>query len=258
MRRCYRLAKALCSTDPRTVLRDLRCELHLQLSSRERTAALAGLRASRTPAEIMQFAQTQVLGGPSQRAAEVLPFMQMVAERKPRSIVELGTGEGGTTLLFANAVPSVSRVVGVSLFVTNRARLSMLHPEGVALELIDGSSYNPQTIAAVKRALRGRPIDLLFIDGDHTFAGALLDFRSYRSLVMPGGLIAFHDIVPDQQLRGGPPTEAWSGQVPALWEILRHQYRHWEFVESWDQLGSGIGVLEHDPSIEPMIVPTRG
>jgi predicted O-methyltransferase YrrM len=253
----YPLAKALRSAHARTVLRDLPQELHFQLSGRVRSTAWTRLRASRSPADIMQFAGTQVHGGPSQRETEILPMLRMVAEREARTIVELGTGEGGTTLLFSNALPSVSLVVGVSLFVTNRVRLSEFHRETVSLHLIDGSCYAAETISTVKSVLGGRPIDLLFIDGDHTLAGALLDFRSYRGLVAPGGLIAFHDIVPDQRLRGGPPSEAWSGEAPVLWEILRHQYRHWEFVESWNQLGSGIGVLEHDPGVLPSIVPRR-
>jgi hypothetical protein len=229
--------------------------LRFQLRDAEHNAAIAGLRASCSSVDILRFAQTQVVGWPSHREPAIPRFWSGSAGASRRRSWSTGTGEGGTTLLFANALQSVSLVVGVSLFMTNRSRLSTLHSESVALELIDGSSYGPQTIAAVKRTLGERPMDMLFIDGDHAFAGALLDFRSYRGLVPPGGFTGFHDVVPDQRLRGGPPSEAWSGEVPLLWESLRYQCRHREFVESWDQLGAGIGVLEHDPSVEPTIVP---
>lgn len=38
-----------------------------------------------------------------------------------------------------------------------------------------------------------KPIDLLYIDGNHTYAGVRNDFHSYAPFVKHGGLIAFHD-----------------------------------------------------------------
>lgn len=36
-------------------------------------------------------------------------------------------------------------------------------------------------------------VDLVFIDGDHTYAGVQADLEAYLPLVRPGGLIAGHD-----------------------------------------------------------------
>ena len=58
------------------------------------------------------------------------------------------------------------------------------------------NSHNLDTLNKVKRILADRPIDLLFIDGDHTYVGVKMDFEMYRPLVRKGGIIAFHDIVP--------------------------------------------------------------
>ncbi len=38
-----------------------------------------------------------------------------------------------------------------------------------------------------------RPIDLLFIDGDHSYEGCSSDLRAWADFVRPGGWIAFHD-----------------------------------------------------------------
>jgi predicted O-methyltransferase YrrM len=43
----------------------------------------------------------------------------------------------------------------------------------------------------------GGPLDLVFIDGDHSEAGVRTDFRLIAPWVKPGGLIAFHDLIPD-------------------------------------------------------------
>lgn len=38
-----------------------------------------------------------------------------------------------------------------------------------------------------------RPIDFLWIDGDHSYEGARHDFEAWKDLVAPGGVIAGHD-----------------------------------------------------------------
>lgn len=57
----------------------------------------------------------------------------------------------------------------------------------------------------MRRLLGSRPIELLFIDGDHTLEGVRRDLELYGRLLAEGGLVAFHDIV------SGPP-----GSVEAI------------------------------------------
>jgi predicted O-methyltransferase YrrM len=154
-------------------------------------------------------------------------------------------------------MPSVTRLVGIDLRVRNQGRLRAFARPGLELRFISASSMAESTYRQLEAALGGAPVDLLFIDGDHSFRGAAHDFREYRRLVAPGGLIAFHDIVPDNELRSGAESLAWAGEVPVLWELLRSQYRSHEFVESWDQEARGIGVLEYDPAIDTQLAPHR-
>jgi predicted O-methyltransferase YrrM len=87
-------------------------------------------------------------------------------------------------------------------------------------------------------------LDFLFIDGDHSLQGALSDFRTYAPLVRAGGVVAFHDIVPDFKTRTGLDTGAYAGDVPQVWRRLKDEgFRTEEFVESWEQDGFGIGVV---------------
>lgn len=67
----------------------------------------------------------------------------------------------------------------------------------------------------------------------------------YAPLVRPGGLIAFHDIVPDFKSGYSITTDAYVGEVPALWRQLKQEgHKTWEFVLAPEQDGFGIGVLE--------------
>lgn len=53
------------------------------------------------------------------------------------------------------------------------------------------------------------PLSLLFIDGGHTMEHALGDYRGWTPHLMPGGLLAIHDVFPDPADGGRPPFEIY-------------------------------------------------
>lgn len=53
------------------------------------------------------------------------------------------------------------------------------------------------------------PLGLVFIDGGHSMAAALADYRAWAPHVMPGGVLAIHDVFPDPRDGGRPPYEIW-------------------------------------------------
>lgn len=177
-----------------------------------------------------------------QKPEELIGLARLAAEREPRTVCEIGTYNGGTSL-FLCGLPSVARFVGMDIKPLNRREIAALVPRRVDTAVLEGSSRDLKP--RVGEAFRGSPIDLLFIDGDHSYEGARADLLDYRELVRPGGLIAFHDIVPED-----PDGTGDSGGVPTLWrEIKEHFDKRWEFVRDWKQDGMGIGVIEHDPEV---------
>ena len=50
---------------------------------------------------------------------------------------------------------------------------------------------------------------LVFIDGGHGEAPAHADYEAWAPKVMPGGLLAIHDVFPDPADGGRPPHEIW-------------------------------------------------
>ncbi|HPI94136.1 MAG TPA: class I SAM-dependent methyltransferase [Deltaproteobacteria bacterium] len=62
-------------------------------------------------------------------------------------------------------------------------------------------------VAASEVAVRrwSTPLAMLFIDGGHTYPDAFADYISWSVFLMPGGILAIHDIFPDASLGGQAP-----------------------------------------------------
>lgn len=55
-----------------------------------------------------------------------------------------------------------------------------------------GNTHDPQTLKRLNEILGGKPINLLFIDADHSYNAVKKDFGIYG--VLTKNLIAFHDV----------------------------------------------------------------
>jgi cephalosporin hydroxylase len=164
-------------------------------------------------------------------------------------VCEIGTYSGGHFYMLSQSLPTVTTLIGVDLHVRNKSFLRRLVREDIDVHLIDGDSGSPAVHDAVARATGGRPIDVLFVDGDHRYAGVRSDFLKYRDLVREGGVIAFHDIVEDHWTRFGRETVGWTGDVPVFWRQLKPDGQTFEFVADPEQDGLGIGALIHSSSM---------
>jgi predicted O-methyltransferase YrrM len=177
---------------------------------------------------------------------EIVPFLEYAASHRPRIVGEIGMKHGGNTFLFMRGFPDATRVIGLDLVLRNAAKVKFFARGRQQVEVVEGSSYAPVTVEKVRRLLGSEQFDFLFIDGDHSYQGVAEDLISYYDLVRPGGLIAFHDIVPDQTLQTGNRSQSggsYGGGVYVLWQRIRDHFPHREFVESWQQRGYGIGAI---------------
>jgi cephalosporin hydroxylase len=204
--------------------------------------------ACQSPDDFFKFSTQNF--GPHQIKQEITGFLAFAAQSSPQTVCEIGTAKGGTTFLLGQSLPSVTHMLGVDLLVNNKSKLRYFTKPSQQITLIDASSYDPATVDRVKQILSGKPIDLLFIDGDHTYDGVKKDFLLYRHFVKPGGIIAFHDIMPDYMTRYGQNTGRWAGDVPQFWQRIKAFYPNHEFVEDYNQDGLGIGAIVYDPDVQ--------
>ena len=233
----------------RLIARDA-CETAAFLHSRDaRVAARAELTTCRTSEDFYRFTQRHFVRGAAQNMSEITAFVDYARRIEPRVVCEIGVQDGGTNFILSRALGTVTTIVGIDLYVSLKSQLRFYRRGDVALHIIEGSSQAADTHRKLQRVLGSRPIDVLFIDGDHTYEGALRDFSMYSPLVRAGGLIAFHDIVEDSYTRFAIKTESYVGDVPTLWRRVREHYHYEEFIDAPDQDGRGIGVIEQDPAV---------
>ncbi|MEM8769431.1 MAG: class I SAM-dependent methyltransferase [Pseudomonadota bacterium] len=65
------------------------------------------------------------------------------------------------------------------------------------------------------------PLALVFIDGGHSEAAALADYRSWAPHVLSGGILAIHDLFPDPKDGGQAPWHIYQlALASGLFEAL--------------------------------------
>ena len=138
-----------------------------------------------------------------QHIDELTAFTKIVRSLVPRTVVEIGTAQGGVFWLLCRLAAPDATLVSLDLPPEDRFSggerksidLQAMKAPAQTVHAVHGNSHAPDMPDRVRAALGGREIDLLFIDGDHTYEGVRSDYAMFRPLVRAGGLIAFHDIV---------------------------------------------------------------
>ena len=183
----------------------------------------------------VKIAHEAVKAGAAQKTAELAELVALVLDLDPQVILEIGSMVGGSLVAWQLAAPD-AEIISVSLtdgpYGGGDVKTRIDH-------WLDMNSHDPDTLDQVDRILGGRPVDFLFIDGDHSLEGVTNDFEMYSPLVRPGGLIAFHDILPhDPSLGIG---------VERLWDRLASSYDAEEIVVAEHRrdygVWGGIGVI---------------
>ena len=153
-----------------------------------------------------------------------------------KTVLEIGAGPCGTAVYFSEAVGPDGCVVSVDLPAdiggTPHQYEAMAKAKAENWTLVRGDSGSEETLEKVKKALGGRQVGLLFIDGEHTRTAAERDYALYGPLLEQTGIVAFHDIT---------LPELW-----VMWCVLRGKRNpalSVEFIDSKQRIGFGIGAL---------------
>jgi cephalosporin hydroxylase len=203
------------------------------------------LRKSKTVDDILKIAFNLIIAWSGQIKEEIKNLLLLLNKVKPKVVLEIGTARGGTLFLFSNIAHEEAILISVDLYQTIEVKVLFryIKKEKQKIYLIQGDSHNIKTLRKIKAILKDNKVDFLFIDGDHSYEGVKKDFEMYSPLVRKGGIIAFHDIIPDYHTRYGIKTSSWAGEVYKFWNEIKGKYEHLEIVKDRNQDGYGIGVL---------------
>lgn len=145
-------------------------------------------------------------------------------------IVEIGAEFGMSASLFCKVARPGVRIFSVDLFPGD---LMYVHQANLqAAKLAGRSKQIKGDSAQVGRGWQLGPIDLLFIDGDHSYAGVERDMAAWLPHVNSGGTVIFHDAAPDTNKQPHP--------------------LHYEVHKAIDDLIGGIALWEELSSVDTM------
>jgi glycosyltransferase involved in cell wall biosynthesis/23S rRNA U2552 (ribose-2'-O)-methylase RlmE/FtsJ len=234
-----------------------------QYTIQEHAGEWEALYLSLLGGEAEQLARQAVARGAIQKVSELAQLVKLLDNRRPRTVVEIGSAAGGTFWLWCQLAHPKALLVSIDLpggdyggsdkqlletlgFDRYGPRRSLAKhlKENQTGRFIQADSQLESTRLKLEAYLAGRKIDLLMIDADHAYQGVKRDFELYQPLVVEDGLTVFHDILPHNKVR--------VNQVHKLWAEIKHGYRHVEFASPREEWGwgkwGGLGVLFNQPA----------
>jgi len=163
-----------------------------------------------------------------QREAEFTQLLELYRERRPLSVLEIGTYHGGTLYHWLQNAQSGAMVVSVDSYATevdNRHLYDEWTPDDVTLHVVEGNTHAPSTLAEVREY--SPSYEWVFIDAGHFFNEVRNDWLYYGAL--SDDIVCFHDI-------NHPP-------VARLWASIKSRFETLEIVSEPITEWHGIGVV---------------
>ena len=119
-----------------------------------------------------------------------MEYLFMIARRARCGIVEIGRLNGGSTFVMACAASPDVRIYSIDI---------QPQDDGLLRRLFDDNGIGKNVELIVGDSQRGAypqigEIDLLFIDGDHTFEGCRRDLNNWYGRLVVNGHLLLHDV----------------------------------------------------------------
>ena len=174
-----------------------------------------------------------------------IPFaFELVGRLRPRVLVELGTYSGSSFAAFCQAAQACganTRCYGVDLW---EGDIHMGRFDEALFEEIHGyvSARFPGIANLVRKHFNEAvkdfadgSVDLLHIDGTHTFEAVANDFDTWLPKMSDRGVVLFHDVNVNEE-NTGPSSRKFG--VRRFFDGVKARYPHFDFEHCW-----GLGVL---------------
>jgi hypothetical protein len=180
-----------------------------------------------------------------------VPFLFVLFKLlSPRSYVELGVHNGASFIAACTAARTYNlhtKLIGIDNWQgddhTGRYEGDRIYSE--LKTYIEGNFRNAELkrcfFAEARRSFATSSIDVLHIDGLHTYDAVKEDFKTWFKAVSSNGIVLFHDICVYEKGFG----------VHRLWTELK---KHFSFVEFYHSYGLGVLLMNpSDPRLESLL-----
>ncbi len=170
-------------------------------------------------------------------------MQELVWTVKPDLIIETGIAHGGSLMFSASMLALLEvceateagttldprkpkrKVLGIDIDIRahNRAAIEA-HPLAARIDMIQGSSIAPETVAQVKQYAKDYKRIMVCLDSNHTHAHVLGELQAYAPLTSPGSYCVVYDtLVEDMpaELSGDRPWGPGNNPKTAVWEYLK-------------------------------------
>lgn len=153
---------------------------------------------------------------------DIIAFQQVISSVCPDLIIETGIAHGGSLVLSASMLclldvmegldprQSPRKVVGVDIDIRpHNLKALDEHPLRFKMELIEGSSIDPDIIQQVRNHADGVERVLVSFDSNHTHEHVLAELNAYADLVSAGSYCIVFDTVIEDLQAGSFPDRPW-------------------------------------------------
>ncbi len=174
---------------------------------------------------------------------DIVAMQELIWHVRPDLIIETGIAHGGSLIFSAsmlalldlcdaieNGAPfdprqSRRKVLGIDIEIRphNRAAIEA-HPMASRIQMIQGSSIDPNVIDQVHQMAQGYERILVCLDSNHTHDHVLAELKTYAPLVTPESYCVVFDTIIEDMPPGSFPDRPWDkGNNPktAVWEFLK-------------------------------------
>jgi cephalosporin hydroxylase len=170
-------------------------------------------------------------------------MQELIWQVQPDLIIETGIAHGGSLIFSASMLALLDlcdavakgtaldpkaakrKVIGIDIDIRPHNREAIeKHPMSHRIEMIEGSSIDPEIIAQVRQAAKGYQRVLVCLDSNHTHDHVLAELEAYAPLVIVGSYCVVFDTIIEDMPPGSFPDRPWDkGNNPktAVWEFLK-------------------------------------
>jgi cephalosporin hydroxylase len=174
---------------------------------------------------------------------DMVAMHELVWKIKPDLIIEAGIAHGGSLIFSASQLAQIDlcdaieagttldpkkskrKVLGIDIDIrAHNSTAIEAHPMASRIQMIQGSSIDPDIITQVKAVAANYSRVLVCLDSNHTHEHVLAELQAYASLVSIGSYCVVFDTLIEDMPADMFPDRPWgSGNNPktAVWEYLK-------------------------------------